>query len=96
MARINLKKLVGTEIVSKETVTENIVGRAVKKTKWTVIEAYPYHVRVMRITEDGRPIYESFSIGDLIQMGAIETPHPRYGNSYRLYRPGYGGYDDGQ
>ena len=96
MTKINLKGLIGTEITAKEIITENIIGRKIKKNKWTVIKAYPYHVRVMRITEDGRPIYESFNIGDLVQMGAIETTHPRYGNSYRLYRPGYGGYDDGQ
>lgn len=88
MTGVNLKKLVGKEIVAKETVTENIIGRAVKKVRWTVIEAYPYHVRAMRITEDGREVYNSFNIGTLITMGIIDTAQPRYGNSYRLYKDG--------
>ena len=88
MTGVNLKELIGKEIVAKETVTKEIMGRAIKKQKWTIVEAYPYHVRAMRITEDGREVYNSFSIGDLILMGIINTAQPRYGNSYRLYKGG--------
>ena len=71
MTGVNLKKLVGKEIVAKETVTENIIGRAVKKVRWTVIEAYPHFVKAMRITENGDEIYTTFNTGTLVTMGAI-------------------------
>ncbi len=67
----DLQSLVGTEIVENETITEGIMGRARKKVKWTVIEAYPHFIRVMRLTEDGAEIYGTFNIGTLVTMGVL-------------------------
>lgn len=72
MANYDLRDLIGTEIEEHETVTKDIVGKAVKKTKWTVIEAYPHFVKCMRIAENGAEIYTTFNIGTLIAMGALQ------------------------
>lgn len=71
MGYFDLQSLVGTEIVETETLTAGSMGRAFRKIKWTVIEAYPHFVRVMRVTEDGRTIYGTFNIGTLITMGVF-------------------------
>lgn len=71
MKGFDLQSLVGTEIIEHETITEGIMGRARKKVKWTVIEAYPHFVRVMRLTEDGTEIYGTFNIGTLVTMGVF-------------------------
>ncbi len=73
MAKIDLSYLVGTEIVEKKSIDTGISGRVTKKTKWTVIEAYPYFVRVMRICDNDAVIYGSFSIGELITMGVLSN-----------------------
>lgn len=71
MKGFDLQSLVGTEIIEHETITEGIMGRARKKVKWTVIEAYPHFIRVMRLTEDGKAIYGTFNIGTLVTMGVF-------------------------
>ncbi len=72
MAGYDLQSLVGTEIVEKRSIDTGITGRITKKTKWTVIAAYPYFVRVMRICDNGAVIYGSFSIGELVTMGVLD------------------------
>ena len=69
MGKFDLSQLVGTEIVMVSQ--DNNVGNERKKTKWNVIEAYPHFVRVMRITENGDEIYNTFHLGDLIEMGVL-------------------------
>ena len=78
MGGYNLADLIGTEIVEHETVTKEIMGKAVRKTRWTVIEAYPNFVKCMRITEDGKEIYTTFNTGTLVAMGAIRQKGVRY------------------
>ena len=71
MVGYDLSALVGTEIVEHETVTKEIMGKAVRHVKWTVIEAYPHFVKCMRITEGGAEVYTTFNTGTLVAMGAI-------------------------
>lgn len=78
MAGYDLTALIGTEIVEHETVTKEIMGKAIRKNKWTVIEAYPHFVKAMRVTESGEPIYTTFNIGTLVTMGAIRQKGVRY------------------
>lgn len=68
---MGLYDLVGKEIMVSETVTEGIVGRAVKKVKWLVVEAYPCFVRIMRVAENGVEIYDTLNIGSLVSMGIV-------------------------
>ena len=68
---MGLYELVGKEITINETVTEGIMGRAVKKQKWLVVEAYPAFVRIMRTAENGVEVYDTLNIGTLISMGII-------------------------
>ena len=78
MGNYDLTALIGTEIVEHETLTKGIQGRAVQKTKWTVIEAYPNFVKAMRIADNGAKIYTTFNIGTLVAMGAIRQKGVRY------------------
>lgn len=71
MAKYDLQSFVGTEIVEKRAINTGISGNIYKKCKWTVIEAHPYFIRVMRICENGTEIYNTFNIGDLVRMGVI-------------------------
>ena len=71
MGGYNLADLIGTEIVEHETVTKEIMGKAVRKIHWTVIEAYPHFVKAMRITENGEEIYTTFNTGTLVAMGVL-------------------------
>ncbi len=68
---MGLYDLVGKEITLNETVTEGIMGRAVKKVKWLVVEAYPCFVRIMRVAENGNEVYDTLNIGTLITMGIV-------------------------
>lgn len=68
---MGLYDLVGKEIMVSETVTEGIVGRAVKKVKWLVVEAYPCFVRIMRVADNGVEIYDTLNIGSLVTMGIV-------------------------
>ena len=72
MGDFNLSDLIGTEIVEHETVTKELVGRAIKKTKWTVIEAYPQFVKCMRVADNGAEIFTTFNIGTLVTMGVLK------------------------
>lgn len=78
MGGYDLTTLVGTEIVEHETVTKEIMGKAVRHVKWTVIEAYPHFVKAMRISENGNEIYTTFNVGTLVTMGAIRQKGVRY------------------
>lgn len=78
MAGYDLTALIGTEIIEHETITKEIMGKAIRKNKWTVIEAYPHFVKAMRVTESGEPIYTTFNIGTLVTMGAIRQKGVRY------------------
>ena len=71
MGGYNLADLIGTEIVEHETVTKEIMGKAVRKIHWTVTEAYPHFVKAMRITEGGKEIYTTFNTGTLVTMGVL-------------------------
>ena len=72
MAGYDLTALIGAEIEEHETVTKDIVGKAVKKTKWTVIEAYPHFVKCMRIAENGEELFTTFNVGTLVAMGVLQ------------------------
>ena len=78
MQSFDLQKLVGTELKEYTTITEGIMGRATKKTTWTVIEAYPHFVRCMRRTENDTEVYATFNVGDLILMGVIEQKRGKF------------------
>lgn len=78
MGGYNLADLIGTEIVEHETVTKEIMGKAVRKIHWTVTEAYPHFVKAMRITEGGEEIYTTFNTGTLVTMGVLEQKGVRY------------------
>ena len=78
MGNYDLTALIGTEIVEHETVTKEIMGKAVRKTRWTVIEAYPNFVKCMRITEGGAEVFTTFNTGTLVAMGAIRQKGVRY------------------
>lgn len=78
MGNYDLRGLVGTEIVEHTVMTEGIMGRACKNTKWTVVETYPHFVKAMRITESGNEIYTTFNTGTLITMGVIQQKGVRY------------------
>lgn len=78
MAGYDLTALIGTEIEEHETITKEIMGKAIRKNKWTVIEAYPHFVRARRITEDGKEIFTTFNTGTLVAMGAIRQKGVRY------------------
>ncbi len=78
MANYDLSALVGTEIIEHETLTKGIQGRAIQKTKWTVIEAYPHFVKAMRIAESGAEIFTTFNVGTLVTMGAIRLKGVKY------------------
>ena len=78
MGNYDLSGLIGTEIIEHETVTKEIMGKAVRKIKWTVIEAYPHFVKAMRVTESGAEIYTTFNVGTLVTMGAIRQKGVRY------------------
>ena len=68
---MGLYDLVGMEITLNEPVTEGIMGRAVKKVKWLVVEAYPCFIRIMRVAENGNEVYDTLNIGTLITMGIV-------------------------
>lgn len=72
MARFELQRLVGKEIEEKRNIDTGISGRVIRKTKWTVIEAYPHFVRVMRVCDNDQVIYGTFNIGELITMGVLK------------------------
>ena len=78
MGGYNLADLIGTEIVEHETVTKEIMGKAVRNVKWTVIEAYPHFVKCMRITEFGAEVFTTFNTGTLVTMGVLEQKGVRY------------------
>ena len=78
MGSYDLSALVGTEIIEHETLTKGIQGRAIQKTKWTIIEAYPHFVKAMRIADNGAEIYTTFNIGTLVTMGVIRLKGVRY------------------
>lgn len=78
MGNYDLSGLIGTEIVEREVVTKEIQGKAVRKVRWTVTEAYPHFVKAMRITESGAEIYTTFNIGTLVTMGAIRMKGVKY------------------
>ena len=78
MAGYDLTALIGTEIEEHETITKEIMGKAIRKNRWTVIEAYPHFVKAMRVTENGAEIYTTFNIGTLVTMGAIRQKGVRY------------------
>lgn len=78
MAGYDLTALIGTEIEEHETITKEIMGKAIRKNRWTVIEAYPHFVKAMRVTESGAEIYTTFNIGTLVTMGAIRQKGVRY------------------
>ena len=78
MGNYDLRGLIGTEIVEHTVMTEGIMGRACKNTKWTVIEAYPHFVKAMRIAENGAEIFTTFNTGTLIAMGVIQQKGVRY------------------
>lgn len=78
MAGYDLTALIGTEIEEHETITKEIMGKAIRKNKWTVIEAYPHFVRARRTTEDGKEIFTTFNTGTLVAMGAIRQKGVRY------------------
>ena len=68
----DLGALVGQEIVENAVVFLGSEGKGIKKHKWTVIEAYPYFVRTMRICENGAEVFNTFNLGELITMGVIK------------------------
>ena len=78
MRNYDLSGLIGTEIVEREVVTKEIQGKAVRKIKWTVTEAYPHFVKAMRVTENGAEIYTTFNTGTLVTMGAIRMKGVKY------------------
>jgi len=77
MGSYDLKELIGQEIQERVINPTYIKGR-VRKIKWTVIEAYPHFVKAMRITDDGKEIYNTFNIGTLVTMGVIRINGVRY------------------
>ena len=78
MGNYDLRGLIGTEIVEHTVMTEGIMGRACKNTKWTVVEAYPHFVKAMRLTDDGVELFTTFNVGTLITMGVIRQKGVRY------------------
>lgn len=78
MAGYDLTALIGTEIEEHETITKEIMGKAIRKNKWTIVEAYPHFVKAMRVAESGAEIYTTFNIGTLVTMGAIRQKGVRY------------------
>ena len=78
MGNYDLTALIGTEIIEREVVTKEIQGKAVRKVRWTVTEAYPHFVKCMRITENGAEVYTTFNTGTLVAMGAIRQKGVRY------------------
>lgn len=61
---MDLDFLIGREIVTNDPVMS---------TKYTIIEAYPFMVKAMRIAENGTEIYECFSLGDLVTKGMFKS-----------------------
>jgi len=78
LGNYDLSGLIGTEIVEREVVTKEIQGKAVRKVRWTVTEAYPHFVKAMRIAENGAEIFTTFNVGTLITMGVIQQKGVRY------------------
>ena len=76
---MDLQQLVDTELELTEEIVNGINGKTIHKHKWTVIAAYPHHVRLMRIDEDGHKLYNSLSVGDLVQLGILKQARRYYG-----------------
>ena len=84
---MDLSFLVGKTITHYDPTTNGLSGRQVVKTNWLVIGAYPHYVRAVRTCENGTIITECFCIGELVQMGIIES---RKKNHYMVgERDGY-------
>lgn len=67
---MDLDFLIGREIVTNDPLLSTT---ATRKCKYTIIEAYPFMVKAMRITENGTEIYECFSLGDLVTKGMFKS-----------------------
>ena len=78
---MNLNVLIGREFVKKNLVTEGIMGRKIKPTRWLITNAYANHVTAVRKGENGFLERASFSIGDLVTMGLLEN-----NKSYQYWR----------
>lgn len=88
-----LKKLVGKEIVVNYTITEGILGRAVRGQKWLVTGVYPHFVMACRVCDSGAIIRECFDIGTLISKGIIKADDVRSSHyTYREYKTGINDY----
>ncbi len=70
---MDLSFLVGKTITHCDPVTNGSDGRAVVKTKWLVIGAYPHYVQAVRTCENGTIITECFTKGELVQMGILQS-----------------------
>lgn len=80
---MDLSYLLGEEIETHDPIL-SATGTATRKCKYTVIEVYPYFVKGMRICENGAEIYECFSIGDLVTLGALKTKAAPNKSGYRF------------
>lgn len=71
--KADLQPLVGREITERCVINTGASKPIRRKQKWFVIEAYPHFIRVMRYTENGVALYNTFSTGDLVTMGIIKA-----------------------
>lgn len=70
---MDLSSLVGKTITHYDPTTNGLSGRQVVKTNWLVIGAYPHYVRAVRTCENGTIITECFCVGELVQMGIVQS-----------------------
>ena len=61
----------GQELNICSVLTEGLVGRKVKTTKWKVTEIHPHFVTAIRECENGFQEKQCFSVGDLVRIGVI-------------------------
>ncbi len=69
---MNLEFLVGQEITSDEPIL-SATATMNRKTKYTIVKAYPHFVKGERFTENGDRLTRCFNLGDLITMGLISN-----------------------
>ena len=50
--------------------------------EYVIDKVYPLFVSAHTTTENGEVFKECFSVGDLVQLGLIDTVRPRYGSPW--------------
>ena len=90
--RLYANDLEGKVIKPRKNMSGHDEGEIPKLTReYTIDKVYPYYVIAHTECENGYIFRECFNVGDLVQMGMIDTIRPRYGNAWDYHGGAYDG-----